>query len=93
MKRTNKLPNDEQQMMIEAISHLNHISDELRQIQFATSFLGTASTDIDKQYSDDLMVGAGVCFEMLDERFTSVLGVVEKLTSEVKSYKTHTQTH
>ncbi|MBK5274591.1 MAG: hypothetical protein JJE30_06020 [Desulfuromonadales bacterium] len=93
MKHTNKLPNVEQQMMIEAISRLNYISDELREIQQAAIFLGTVSTDPENEYSDDLMVGAAVCFEMLDERFGRVIGVVEKLTSEVKTYEVHMQTH
>ena len=93
MKRIKTTPNAEQPMMIQTVSRLNDIHDKLREIQCATSFLGTVSTDINEKYSNELMFGASVCFEMLDERFENIIGILETLTSEVKANETHTQTH
>ena len=68
---------------------LNNIHDGLREIQCATCFLGTATTDLENNYSDDLVFGAKICFGLLDTQFEQLLGHIESITTEVKQHATN----
>lgn len=68
---------------------LNNIHDGLREIQLATCFLGTATTDLENNYSEDLKFGAKICFGMLDTQFGQLLGHIESIATEVKQHATN----
>jgi len=85
LKHMKKAPNNVQPVTKSTVIALNNINNKLREIQYVTNFLAVSICDFQDKYSEDIMWGARLCFDMIDERTETVLGLIDELTSEVKS--------
>jgi hypothetical protein len=85
MKRANQTTKNGLPIRVEAVTQLNDIHDALMEIQSASNFLGCVVSDAEKIYSEQVMSGASICFNMLNERFEKVIGKINQLTKEEKS--------